>query len=357
MLQSAAAVIDDQQHEMLKKAVRIAFSDDDRDQHRILRIRVVWDTPCIGYAEFCGALLKDYGFDAGSCRDATLQGLKRMCSKRSGCQLRGTQNEFDAGMWDAVRRKIFCGATDGAAVAIKGVGLMVPDLPALRYQFRDRPHTTRTCVKMAFEMCPEYEMRDRLITGKKSFARRVKHSRRFREIWIRKQKEDVDALWGVCQDVGYAEQRYDSRSRPMSTFCEKIGPSLQVLSELSRDVLKHHQDDARWARSLLQFLSGREGFLKMVMFAIDTDFAVATHKLVRLQDKSQPDVSLAAHEVQHCLDTCRTLFLDGRIFDRASNGTYTNHLLRGFAGVSQQLLVGRGGAVQFGWPSALEDDG
>ena len=358
MLQSVAAVIDDQQHEMLKKAVRIAFSDDDRDQHRILRIRVVWDTPCIGYAEFCGALLKDYGFDAESCRDASLQGLKRMCCKRSGCQLRNTQTEFDAAMWDDVRRKIFCGATDGAAVAIKGVGLMAPDLPALRYQFRDRPHTTRTCVKMSFEMCPDsHEMRERLITGKKSFARRVKQSRRFRETWIRKHKEDAGALWNVTQDLGYAEARYDSRSRPMSTFCEKIGPALQVLSEMSRDVAKHHQEDAKWAKKLLEFLSGPAGFLKMVMFAIDTDFAVATHKLVRVQDKSQADVSLAAHEVQQCLDTCRTLFLEGRIFDRAPNGTYTNHLLRGFAGVSQQLLVGRGGAVQFGWPSALEDDG
>ena len=358
MVQSAAAVIDDQQHEMLNKAVRIAFSDDDRDQHRILRIRVVWDKPCVGYAEFFGALLKDYGFDADANRDATLEGLKRMCSKRMGCQLRGVQTEFDAEMWDAVRRKIFSGATDGAAVAMKGVGLLTHELPALRYQFRDRPHTTRTCVKMAFEMCPESrEMRDRLITGKKSFARRVRHSRRFREIWLRKQKEDAHALWNVCQDLGYAEQRYDSRSRPMSTFCEKLGPALQVLSELSRDVLKHHQEDARWARNLLQRLSGREGFLKMVMFAIDTDFAVATHKLVRVQDKSQPDVSLAAHEVQQCLDTCRALFLEGRIFDRAANATYTNHLLRGFAGVSQQLLVGAGGSVQFGWPSPFQDDG
>ena len=325
MVQSVAAVIDDHQREMLNKAVRIAFSDDDRDQHRILRIRVVWDTPCVGYAEFFGALLKDYGFDAEACCNATLEGLKRMCSKRSGCQFRGVHTELDATMWDAVRRKIFCGATDGAAVAIKSVGLMTPDLPALRYQFRDRPHTTRTCVKMAYEMCPEsQEMRERLITGKKSFARRVKHSRRFREIWLRKQNEDIDALWNVCQDVGYAEQRYDSRSRPMSTFCDKLGPALQVLSELSRAVLRQHQEDAKWARKLLEFLSGREGFLKMVMFAVDTDFAVVTHKLVRLQDKSKPYVSMAVHEVQQCIDTCRVLFLEGRIFDKAPNGIYKN---------------------------------
>ena len=58
-------------------------------------------------------------------------------------------------------------------------------------QFRNRPHTTRTIQKLTFEMCPETEeVRRRLITGKQSFARRVKNSRRFAEIWKRKQAED-----------------------------------------------------------------------------------------------------------------------------------------------------------------------
>jgi hypothetical protein len=359
MLQSAAAVLDEEQREMLKRAVRIAFSDDDRDQQRILRIRVVWTHPRVGYAEFFGALLQDYGFDADACKAATLQGLQSLCRRRTGNQLQDAEAQLDESLWDAVRCKIFCGATDGAAVALKGVQLLAGDtLPALRYQFRDRPHTTRTCVKMAFELCPEsHEMQERLITGPQSFARRAKNSRRFREIWMRKQKEDDNLFWNVCQDLGYAKQRYDSRSRPMSTFCERLGPALQVLSEMSRDLLRAHARDAKWARELLESLSGPAGFLKMVMFAIDTDFAVATHKLVRVQDKSDSDVSLAAREVQECLDVCRVLFSEGRIFDRAPNGTYTNRLLTGFAGVSQQVLLGVGGAVQFGWPNPQEDGG
>jgi hypothetical protein len=358
MVHSLAGVLDEEQADMLRRAVRIAFSDDDRDQHRILRIRVVWERPCVGYAEFFGALLKDFGTDTAACAAATLEGLKRMCMRREGGQLLGVQSVLDAELWDHVRQKVFCGATDGAAVALKGVGLLSDELPALRYQFRDRPHTTRTCVKVAFELCPESaEMRRRLITGPASFARRAKNSRRFREIWLRKQREDPNLFWNVCQDLGYAEQRYDSRSRPMSTFCEKLGPALQVLAEMSRDVLPHHRKDARWAAELLAALSGEAGFLKMVMFAIDTDFAVATHKLVRIQDVSQPDVALAAHEVQECVDVCRTLFQDGRIFDRAPNGTYTNRLLHGFAGVSQEILLGSGGSVVFGWPAAAEDAG
>ena len=190
----------------------IAISDDDRDQHRVLRIRVVWEKPSVGCAEFFGALLKDYGFDAEECLDATLQGLQRLCSTRSEKQLKGTHAELVADLWDDVRRKIFCGATDGAAVALKGMGLMTEHCPGLRYQFRDRPHTTRTCVKNAFELCPESaEMRRRLLTGQHSFARRAKHSRRFQQVWIQKQRDEPDALWTICQDFGYAEQRYHSK--------------------------------------------------------------------------------------------------------------------------------------------------
>lgn len=354
---SAAAVIDAEQQDLLRKAVRIAFADDDRDQHRILRIRVVWEAPTVGYAEFFGAVLKDYGFDAEACNQATIAGLQRLCSTRAGSQADGPAAELDEQLWEHVRSKIFCGATDGAAVAIKGVNLLSQSsLPALRYQFRDRPHTTRTCVKMAFETCPgSEEVRKRLITNKGSFARRAKHSLRFREVWLRKQREDPDAFWAVCQDLSYAEQRYDSRSKPMATFLLKLGPALEVLSELSQDPRKQHRQDAFWARDLLEFLGGRQGFLRMVLFAIDTDFAVATHKLVRVQDRSDADIALAADEVQACVDTCRVLFEDGRIFDKAPNGTYTNHLLHGFKGVTRQLLVGAGGHVAFGWPNLADD--
>ena len=355
MLTASAAVLDDEQQFMLRKAVRIAFSDDDRDQHRVLRVRVVWTNPRVGWAEFFGSLLKDYGFDAEDSRDATVAGLQRLCSSRRrppGNEQGEPVWELDERLWDEVRRKIFCGATDGLGVALKAVCLMsVGTCPNLRYQFRDRPHTTRTVQKMVFDLCPESEeVRSRLITGPKSFARRVKASMRFREIWLRKQKEEPDALWAVCQDLGYAEQRYDSRSKPMAAFLLKLGPALEVLKEMANDVRKDHLKDAKWARDLLRYLSGPSGFLRLVLFAIDTDFAVAVHKLVRQQDGEQPDVATAASEVQACVDVCRVLFEHGRIFDKKPNGTYTNSLLQGFKGVSQAVLLANGERMEFGWP-------
>ena len=40
--------------------------------------------------------------------------------------------------------------------------------------------------------------------------------------------EEPDALWSVFESLSYAEQRYDSRSKPMSIFLLKIGPALEV---------------------------------------------------------------------------------------------------------------------------------
>ena len=125
--------------------------------------------------------------------------------------------------------------------------------------------------------------------------------------------------------------------------------------ELASDPRDAHRKDAIWARELLVFLSGPSGFLRMVMFAIDTDFAVAVHKLVRLQDQPAPDVSTAMTEVQHCVDTCRVLFEQGRVFDKLPNGTYTNQLLQGFRNVASGVLLGNGVRDKFGWPDVAGD--
>ena len=125
--------------------------------------------------------------------------------------------------------------------------------------------------------------------------------------------------------------------------------------ELASDLRDAHRKDAIWARELLEYLSGPSGFLRMVMFAIDTDFAVAVHKLVRLQDQGEPAVSVAMTEVQHCVDTCRVLFEQGRVFDKLPNGTYTNQLLQGFRNVASGVLLGNGVRDKFGWPDVAGD--
>ena len=108
-------------------------------------------------------------------------------------------------------------------------------MPNLRYQFRDRPHTTASVVKCTLRMAPSSEtLRRLLITGQRSFARRARNSFRFQEIWVRKQKESLDDFLSILTNMSFAEQRYSSRSNPMVRFLVKLGPAIDVLVEMAQ---------------------------------------------------------------------------------------------------------------------------
>ena len=127
----------------------------------------------------------------------------------------------------------------------------------------------------------------------------------------------------------------------MSRFVLKIGVVMEVLQELVGDRARHVKD-ARWAEEITRQLCGPVGFVNLVTFAVDADFAVATLKLVREQDRTMPDVALCCSQVLHCVETCQALFNDCHIFDEAPNGTYTNQLLHSLRGLQRRTVLGGG---------------
>ena len=243
MIEVADAVLTAAHQDILRKAVRISFSEDDRDIVRALRVRVVWDTPTVGAKEFFGGIVQEAAFDAREKKATTLKALRNMCiirrgrrntnkskqavipaesatavsQDRPGVQSQqppvqspqppsqqavspdeepplppsqqavssdeelsvppvqqavspdaeppadchsvgmGPDDYFDHDLWAKVVDAVFCGASDGAPVALQAVQLLRKDgdLPKLRYQFRDQPHTTRTCIKVTFKTSPQ----------------------------------------------------------------------------------------------------------------------------------------------------------------------------------------------------------
>jgi len=169
---SAAAVLIDDDQKTLRSSVRLAFSEDDRNQVRVLRVRVVHLKPKIGVREFLGGVIRDYGFSAEANRDATWNALQNMCRKlrghRDSSGTQGPEDSVDMRLLARVQQITFSGASDGAEVAKTGIQMLQADglLPNLRYQFRDRPHTTRTVIKNTFALCSSSdELRVKLITG------------------------------------------------------------------------------------------------------------------------------------------------------------------------------------------------
>jgi hypothetical protein len=169
----------------------------------------------------------------------------------------------------------FAGASDGAEVAIQGIQNLRTSgrLPNLRYQFRDRPHTTRTCVKNTLSYMGEgRELLDALVSGQNSFCKRVKFSRRFQQLWKASQQADAASsqFVQVLENLSYKECRFDHRSEPMSILCMKFRAVVGVLLKLKADH-KAHPADAAWAKGLLHLFSGTDGFNKLLKFGVDCD--------------------------------------------------------------------------------------
>ncbi len=102
-----------------------------------------------------------------------------------------------------------------------------------------------------------------------------------------------------------------------------------MLATLSEDTAPEHKADRVWALQLLDKLAGQEGVERLVLFALDSDFAVATYALTRAQDASCPDVALSATQALRCLEICEALFRDAGALHFIPNGAHTSSLLHG----------------------------
>ena len=377
MIFCVAAVTVEERQQLLRRALRLSFAVDDRDQVFVMRARVSFVRPRVGSEDFFVGLVRDYGYSTEDSARAIYECLRSLCTVRrgrrkatsapggSGTQPRtsGSQPEKTSGSQpeesshmvgpdDYVDEELLAhvvkitiaGASDGCPVALKAVQeVRRLHLTNLRYQFRDRPHTTRTCQKGVLKYMNEGQaLMSALISGKGSFAKRAKHSRRFQQIWLRKQLEAMAAarrsgsrpgsqpdLFVALANLAHAEHRFDSRSEPMSIMCSRFGVIVEVLLEIADDEAPSHRADRAWALELLNLISGVEGWKRLLIFGMDCDFAVATQILVRVQDGISPDVALTAAQVAETLEVVEALFREGQVLLPEAEGMYTSQLLRG----------------------------
>lgn len=267
----AAARVEERQ-QLLRRALRLAFAVDDRDQVFVMRARVSFLRPKAGSEDFFVGLVRDYGYNTEDSAEAIYECLRSLCTVRRGrrfgsqpgwrsetsesCAMAGPEDYVDKELLKRVVNITVAGASDGCKVALNSVQeVQKRHLKNLRYQFRDRPHTTRTCQKGILKYMNEgQELMSALISGKQSFAKRCKHSRRFQQIWLRKQAEAIGAarrrsgssgsqpgisgssgspdsepdLFVALANLAHAEHRFDSRSEPMSIMCSRFGVIIEV---------------------------------------------------------------------------------------------------------------------------------
>jgi len=108
----------------------------------------------------------------------------------------------------------------------------------------------------------------------------------------------------------------------------RFGVVLEVLLEVADDRLPCHREEKAWAAEVLKIISGPTGFSKLIMFGIYCDFAMATQRLIRVQDQISPDLSLTSLQVAEKLEVVEAVFQEGQVFLPEAEGLYTSQLLR-----------------------------
>ena len=220
---SALGAVLEQQHQaILRKGQRLAFSVDERDQVFVNRVRIVVTGPEVQAHEFVAGVIRDYGHGVEQCADAVMASLRSLCVKRKGKRnpdgITGPGDALDEGLFKRLKEITFAGASDGAEVAIKGVQSLRLSgrLTKLRDQFRDRPHTTRSCVKNVLSYMAEGKaLMEALISGKDSFCKMVRYRRRFQMLWKKRQSQDLDEFMNILQNLAYKECHFDHRQALM----------------------------------------------------------------------------------------------------------------------------------------------
>jgi hypothetical protein len=240
LISAWGAALSDQHQAILRKGQRLAFSIDERDQVFVNRVCVVVCVPEVRAHEFVAGVIRDYGHGVQHCANAIWESLRSLCVKLKGKRNRdnvtGPGDALNEGLLNRLQDITFAGASDGAEVAIQGVQSLRLSgrLSKLRYQFRDRPHTTRSCVKNVLAYMAEgKELLEAMVSGKESFCKMVRFKRRFQALWKGRQAEDLKEFMSILQNLAYKECHLDHRQAimlyppsPPSSVLPALGPSL-----------------------------------------------------------------------------------------------------------------------------------
>ena len=165
----------------------------------------------------------------------TISGALAKDNKGKAISVHPASSEVDADGWKHLQAITVGGTSDGLLTAVYGVERLKTTgfLPNFRYQWKDRPHTSRTIQKSVFRnMLDNSTLNALFVTGEESFCKKVKYSRRFRSIWIRQQHGDYQSFPGVLEHLSFPQTAWILKLIPARCSSTKWGQSLIRASKL-----------------------------------------------------------------------------------------------------------------------------
>ena len=225
---------------------------------------------------------------------------------------------------------------------------------------RDRSHRLQSVDRFFFNTLPPTfkEFMDKLVTGPRSLCKMMQTSTKFSKLFKAKQAdaaaaEDSATFARSLKNFSYAEQRFDSRKRPLFRLFTLLGVAIDCLEEIASAGSGYGKDDRAFAASLLEDFGGDTGYCRVVGAAVAADALIASWPFLKLTDQANADFALAAPAAAECLEHLRHLLKDGGLFLAEARGTLTHSVLQAMR--SRMVVVARGGgqarAVSVGWPA------
>ena len=221
--------------------------------------------------------------------------------------------------------------------------------PSLVHVDRDRPHRHRSVMKGAWKYLeePVKSLLDSLMTGERSLFRLIQTSQRYKKYFAAAQNETTDCaerFADTMRNLAYAEQRYDSRSRPLFRFFQLLPVAIQTLVKL---VEHGSEDEVRHATDLLASFSGDDGWVKIISAAVAADSMIVGWSFIRLGDKQSADYSLAGPEAAQQLHQLRSLLKHGGLFLEEASESLTHCALRA---TKDKFIFFKDKVIMLHWP-------
>ena len=229
---------------------------------------------------------------------------------------------------------------------------------------RDRPHRFRSVQRGFWNQLDAdvLSLLEELVTGQRSLCRLLETSRKFSLLFEHNQKRDrANHVYTgpdfarVLRTFQYAEQRFNSRSKPLFRIFRLLPTVIQTLSDITS--MTDDPADSSWAESLLQRFAGIQGYETLVTAAVVADAMMAFQPAIRLEDQAAADFSLSGVEAAKLKQTLWALLDNGGIFLEECDETLTHTVLRSIRNKTVFLRAGtpKQSAMVLHWPSPGAD--
>ena len=306
---------------VLRCAKCAALALDERDSVVLLLLRFVYeghpDLGKLGVYECLGGIVRDQGPGPQNVAEAVRSTLRRFCMTRRGRRpsassrdgsLEGPEDTVDEEAFAHLRCILRVAVADGGPSEQKALYELSPAgpdgenafFPNLTFITRDRAHRARSIQKGMWEPLDEKcnRLLTYLISGERSLASMLEHSRKYSLIWEEMQRRacvgeqldlpyDLESFAKVVRNMSYAAQRFDSRGRPLLIFFHLLGVAIATVREVAR---RGGREDRLWAAALLEKFAGRTGYLNLMRAALAADGLLCLERFIREGDVCDDDV-------------------------------------------------------------------